>query len=331
MNPEQVKDKLVDALWDDYTFTTRPDKGHSAEIHVSKSDAELLSPIAHNEKHYSSCFNDQDVADDMIQNALIYKAQDIVKWIQQDRYSFLNGKDYQEFAFSLNMGEGESIGRGFNDKLEELESPVVRVVLQRDFDLDTQFGFYVKTAYVDITCQEAELTGKSYTKQDIIDMENIKFRSAIEESAFTFRNMFQNLNINYIPETNQYPEQLQVKYTEQEKMITAYISRNSLKIKEKSFSQQTKKVGLQDIDFDIANKISLIQSTIKMKEQYRNLQEQGQAKEPTTEKNATDKRRVLPFSKQLAAADDQNKKKNTEKVTSLQNPVPPHAPIGDIR
>ncbi len=280
MNPSDLATKLRNALWDDYTFTTRPDKGHTAEVHVAQSDAELISPLAHNDKHFSSCFKDQYTADDIIQNALIYKASDIVKWIQKDRYSFENGKSYQEYAFSLDMGEGESIGRGFNDKLEELESPVVRVVLQRDFDLDTQFGFYVKTAYVDIICQEAELTGKSYTKQEILDMGDVKFRSAVEEAAFTFRDTFPELKINYIPETGQYPEQLQVKCVEQDKMTVAYITRESLKIKEKTFGQQTKSVKLQDIDFDIANKISLIQSNIKMRQQCQSYDENSNAKQP---------------------------------------------------
>ena len=326
MNPKTVEKKLEDALWDDYTFTTRTDKGHTSEVHIGQSTPKLLSRIVHEDKHYSSCFTDQQTADEMIQNALIYKVSDIVKWIQKDRCNCRTPKEYNELAIRLNMGEGEPIGRGFNDQLEELESPVVIVVLQRDFDLDTQFGFYVKSAYVDITGPEAELTGRAYTKQQVIDMDGITFASDVEEAAFTFRNMYPDLQVCYVRACSQDPDYLRIIKETEHGVITAYVTSDSLKIKERVPDKPARRLNLQDLDHEFADKLSFIQSTIKMKEQCRNMQEQGQTNSPTTEEKHTDRRKALPFNKQLAIAEEQNNRQNAERAGLFQNTARSYTP-----
>ncbi len=265
MDSDEVQAKLEDALWDDYTFTTRTDKGHTTDVHIAQSDADLLSRIACEHKTNSSCFLDQETADDVIQNALIYKSSDIVKWIQAGKRDFQNGKDYQELAFSVNMGDGEPIGRGFNDQFQEIESPTVRVVLQRDFDLDTPFGFYVKSAYVDITDKEAELTGVEYTRDQVAEMDDLQFSSPMEETVFRFQNVFEGLQVRYIPEDYNYPEQIRISQAKDNTMINVYISQDDIKIKQKTLDQQTRRIQMTDLEPSLADKISVIKQTYQLK------------------------------------------------------------------
>ena len=272
MDPDTLSQKLEDAFYDHLEETIRSSKGHTEELHISQPDEKLLGRIAKEHKDFSSCFYDKETADDVILNALVYNEDKIVDWIQKRHSDFADQRNYQQFVISLDMGEGEPIGRGFNDKLQEIESPAVKIVLQRDFDYDTPFGFYVKTAYVDISHPHAELTGVEYSREQVLEMDGVTFDSPLEETAFLYQNAFSDTNIRYGVDKN-YQEFIKLSFHDGNKLINAFIAATDIKIKELTPGEPVKRMQIKEAPVKFREQISVISHTMKLKLQLKERQE----------------------------------------------------------
>lgn len=272
MDADVLAKKLEDALYDHLEETIRSSKGHTEELHISQSDEKLLGRIAKEHKDFSSCFYDKETANDVILNALVYTEDKIVDWIQKRHSEFTDQRNYQQLVISLDMGEGEPIGRGFNDKLQEIESPAVKIVLQRDFDYDTPFGFYVKSAYVDISHPNAELTGIEYTKEQVLEMEGINFDSPLEETAFLYQNTFPDTNIWYGMDKD-YQEYIKLSFHQDESLINAFITPTDTKIKKLTPGEPARRLQTKDLPEKFRDQLSVISHTLKLKTQLKEQKE----------------------------------------------------------
>ncbi|MBQ7430252.1 RNase A-like domain-containing protein [Butyrivibrio sp.] len=279
MDADLLSQKLEDALYDHLEDTIKSSKGHTEELHISQPDEKLLGRIAKEHKDFSSCFYDKETAEDVILNALVYTEDKIVDWLQKRHSDFADQRNYQQFVVSLDMGGGEPIGRGFNNRLQEIESPAVKIVLQRDFDYDTPFGFYVKSAYVDIAHPHAELTGVEYTREQVLEMDGVTFDSPLEETAFLYQNAFPDTNIRYGIDQN-YQEFIKLSFHEDNKLINAFITPTDIKIKELTSGDRVKRLQIKDMPEKFQEQLSVISHTLKLKMK---LKEQQQTRlQPST-------------------------------------------------
>ncbi len=158
MSEEQYIEEFDNLLWDtcdldeDLNFISNISKGHSATEHIGKTNIDMISRMVKESKDSVSSFTDKDAFTESMQDALIAKDQDIAIWIMKQKSEFDNLKDYNEFAFSLDLKSPEPIGYGFKkDDLAKYGTTGVRVVLRRDVSGESPLGFYIKTAYPDMS------------------------------------------------------------------------------------------------------------------------------------------------------------------------------------
>lgn len=197
MDQKTYQKMLEDAAFDEINTMLNISKGHSQELHENITNEDLIKRIITEEKENISSFWDNESLKDGVSNVIAYRSQAITKWLFEERYEFDNPKDYQKLCISADIG-GDSVGHGFNNSdgvVKEKETSAVTVVLQRDMDGESPFGFYIKTAYADIQHENAILTGLQYTKEDIINNPNITFDSAIQKLYFAISDKYKDVKI----------------------------------------------------------------------------------------------------------------------------------------
>lgn len=197
MDQNTYQEMLEDAAFDEINTMLNISKGHSQELHENITNEDLIKRIITEEKENISSFWDNESLKDGVSNVIAYRSQAITKWLFKERYEFDNPKDYQKLCISADIG-GDSVGHGFNNSdgvVKEKETSAVTVVLQRDMDGESPFGFYIKTAYADIQHENAILTGLQYTKEDIINNPNITFDSAIQKLYFAISDKYKDVKI----------------------------------------------------------------------------------------------------------------------------------------
>lgn len=197
MDQKTYQKMLEDAAFDEINTMLNISKGHSQELHENITNEDLIKRIITEEKENISSFWDNESLKDGVSNVIAYRSQAITKWLFKERYEFDNPKDYQKLCISADIG-GDSVGHGFNNSdgvVKEKGTSAVTVVLQRDMDGESPFGFYIKTAYADIQHENAILTGLQYTKEDIINNPNITFDSAIQKLYFAISDKYKDVKI----------------------------------------------------------------------------------------------------------------------------------------
>ena len=168
------KEELKKALYDVITckvilYTT----GHTLETHTEKTDQELVERLIKENKEFSTCFyeieNNPDFDDYSLYQAIIdgltYKIDEIADWIKNDRSS--------SFKVSVNVMD-EPIGYGYDKELKKYKSPYISIVLERDCNEYNNYGFYVKTAYPEISMDMGIETGERYDTELVLQSDNIE-------------------------------------------------------------------------------------------------------------------------------------------------------------
>jgi hypothetical protein len=124
----------------------------------------MLERIILEKKERVSTFIDQSTMEYAVQESVYYAAEDIYIWLTTDESKFPDKKAFETMTIELMLDEDYPIGRGFDADLKELISSDVVVVLQRDKTGESPYGFYLKTAYVNIDPEKAEETGEQYSQ-----------------------------------------------------------------------------------------------------------------------------------------------------------------------
>ena len=127
---------------------------------------------------------DRDEALMQVADAIMYKINDVIDWQQRSAKEFDRRKDYHEFACTVFMGKDEVVGKGYEiekDKFKEVETKALRFVLRRDFEADN--GFFLYTAYPDLSERHAYRTGKEVGISEAIDSGLYHCKSHIQEAA----------------------------------------------------------------------------------------------------------------------------------------------------
>ena len=178
MDYDVAVEKLIAALWkksnlDDFLYG-----GHVEELHSGMSDEQLIQRMWSEQKEYVSSFYSAEVARDNIQDAMLSNIEDITDWLQMQ-----NGKGGP--VYTVKMDAMDPIGYGFETGFKKLESNGINIVLERN--KDSAYGFYVKTAFVDLEDKDlvtvAEDAGR-YTKRDILRSNAIHPQNDLEYTAF---------------------------------------------------------------------------------------------------------------------------------------------------
>lgn len=242
---------LEDAAFDEINTMLNISKGHSQELHENITNEDLIRRITTEEKENISSFWDNESLKDGISNVVAYRAQAITKWLFKERYEFDNPKDYQKLCISADIG-GDSVGHGFsnnNGVVKEKETSAVTVVLQRDMDGESPFGFYIKTAYADIQHENAIFTGLQYTKEDIINNSNITFDSDIQKLYFAISDKYKDVKIYQRTDPDTKEPYIKLIFPEREDgRIEAFITNNDTSIKHIS-SNETRRINFSECFF----------------------------------------------------------------------------------
>lgn len=222
MDRKTLSQELQDAVWNNPESALGINFGHTKDLHVGKSDSELVLQMCDAGKSAASCFIDQNIMVESLSHAILYCADKIADWVQTDRKEFKNPADYRKFIFSLNI-DGDPIGYGFKQDLKKYETPCIRVVLERDMSDIDPYGFLLTTAYADITDPEAKATGIQFTKEQVKEENLIDFRSCEQETAFYLSGDYPGLRIA-VTKDRMGCNQLTFKKNLPERQLTAHLN-----------------------------------------------------------------------------------------------------------
>lgn len=176
---------------------------------------------------FVSSFYDAETLVSILQDAIYYKAKEISNWITSEKIDFKEPQNYHTLAFTLDMGD-DPVGHGITIDGRELATTMTTVVLQRDFSDESPFGFFVKTAYVDIFHERAEETGLRVNIPDFIQ-NKIPFTSNIEKAYHCLKHEYPDKKIWL--QNNKGNSEIKISEDNGDNKYIAYISELGTKIK----------------------------------------------------------------------------------------------------
>ncbi|MCD8084614.1 MAG: hypothetical protein LUE86_14190 [Clostridiales bacterium] len=212
MDQKTLGNEIRKSLWDNPESALAMNFGHTKNLHVGRTNSELLSRLVHDGKPAVSSFIDYDTMMDSVVNAVSYHADKIAGWLQSGRREFENPRDYGHYAIRVDI-DGEPLGHGFKPDLKEYETPVVAVILERDLSDHAPFGFVLKTA------QE---TGLSFTKAQVRDENIVDFKGAAEEAAFCLMGEFPGISI-HAEKDRCHEEEIAIRKVEEQTHYCAFV------------------------------------------------------------------------------------------------------------
>lgn len=225
MSEDAFEKVFLGNLYDSPDFIVNIAKGHAKEIHIGKHDMELIARNVKENVSSATSFIDNESFIGSLQDILDFNTSKIYNWIQSNPKDFDNRRDYNEIAFSQDLGCG-SIGYGFNKgDMTRYNISGIRVVLSRDTTGASPLGFYLSTAYPDITMSEK--SDISYSYADIIKKsENVL--TPMERLYIDARGKGLNACLQYVEDKQQVRI---MEVLENKDVIYAYFTENDYSIK----------------------------------------------------------------------------------------------------
>lgn len=166
IDPEVYKETLEDRIVEDIDIVVNLSRGHAKSLHVGWTDKQMIERLVVEDKDLVSGFYDLETLQSCVSDLIWYKVQEVADWFTSKRSEFSSSYDYKYLTLEAKMG-GDPIGNGFDKNLNELESDYIVAVFQRCYDDDNPYGFFLKTAYVDISPEHGVKTGKTLSKNQI--------------------------------------------------------------------------------------------------------------------------------------------------------------------
>ncbi len=265
LSPKEYIKQFRNAIYDNFESAVNLHKGHTEELHCAQGDHQLINRLLHDNVINASSFYDYATMEDALQNALFYDAAQIATWIQSEPIDFANNDAYWTLVLTVNVGDDEAIGHGFDNNFKEIESPDITIVLQRDNSNENYYGFYLKSAYVDLTTEHAEYTGIAYTKDEITHLDGVVFESKIEELVFKNQGLFTDIAVRYKPDRDHQDTIImeQISADQQSKTL-AYLKENGeYNIKQTHINSPMTRCSIHEIDPHFADAINNMQLQIK--------------------------------------------------------------------
>lgn len=237
MDPDKYLQCLEDMVWDDPKTALSMESGHT-NIHFQKDSVkDMITRIIREGVDGAGGFASPEDAMELIQNAVIYRSQEIADWMMSKRMEFDDPRDYHTKAFTVYMGENEVTGRNYDDKFREMESHAVKIVLKRDYSDYAPLGFCLITAYPEINEEHTKYTGKQLSPRDIAQNKLYDFRSGTEKAAFLTKDNSYGVKVRYA-EDRDHNEYASFSVRNGDVRYTAYLAENELKIVRQSLSEK---------------------------------------------------------------------------------------------
>ncbi len=244
MDEDFLAKMLEDYLYDDFEFTANIQKGHADDFHCGKTDIEILLRKIHDNKTMNSSFTDKETMANSIQTVLCYNIATICSWLQTGRRDFSNDDNYRKLVMSLDTREKDPVGYGFKgNSLNKYETRVVTVVLARDFEGLSPCGFYVESAFPDLTV--AKKTNVSY---DLNYVEG-KFADALspyEKLQFYCEQKYPALDVGKYFNNGEEFTKISIRNNEKE-IIDIYADEYDFKIKCQSKNNTRLHISMSDL------------------------------------------------------------------------------------
>lgn len=158
-NAENMKtniwiDKLEEKLSSDISGIQMA--GHAKELHYGQTDKDIASRIEKEGKANISSFYEEADMDKYVAETMLSFKEQIASWMQDNR-------NLDDLVLRLPNAAEAPIGFGFNSDYEEIITKDVKVVLSKhEPEQDSEFGFFVKTAYADIESRDALKSGRAW-------------------------------------------------------------------------------------------------------------------------------------------------------------------------
>lgn len=130
--------------------------GHAKELHYGQTDKDIASRIEKEGKANISSFYEEADMDKYVAETMLSFKEQIASWMQ-------DGRNLEDLVLRLPNAAEVPIGFGFNSDYEEIVTKDVKVVLSKhEPEQDSEFGFFVKTAYADIESKDALKSGRAW-------------------------------------------------------------------------------------------------------------------------------------------------------------------------
>lgn len=262
------------------------DAGHLQNLHIGLTDGQLIQrQLEHDStnKHWvqqASCFFDDLTAEEAVMTALYRQAPEVLDWAKHGKTGSI--------VLTIDSGDEDMMfGRGFDEQFREKESPVAKIILDRD-PLQ-KYGFFPKTAVIDISVPQAEFTGVSYDHAQIADMDDIKFGSVMEEVAFAYQKAFSDVHMKYgisqdkYNAQGQHDEYIKLSYNRSDtEAVDIYITNDGAKAKLRTHGQSTQRLKIEELEPGKRDMVSILQQTIRLKEKFKDAPTKKAVQEKTT-------------------------------------------------
>ncbi len=248
MDGDLYINRLLDAAYDSIDHPEEElyylgySRGHSS-IHYKVDNVALFSRMWKEHLPTVSCFTDEQTAREAISDAIAYKAKDIYRWFSQDQPSDRNDFFFNNFSFTVDMRTEEPIGYGMDAGLNTYASNGVRFVLERDFSGKSPFGFYLKTAYPEISQESFCTRGSKKFSLDEIETEAESreislFRDDFERVAAVLKydpEFIKNkVSVSHFESDGEFPRQVVMHKQEGEAFLDMYVKENGCRVFERT-------------------------------------------------------------------------------------------------
>lgn len=211
-------------------FVVNPYKGHAIDYHCGMSDGKMAERLLKEGKETVSTFQSEEKMNECLRDGIFYCSEDIANWMMKNRYEFKTSSEYLNFKETVKI-DIDPIGTGITSEFKEKESSYMTFILCRNLEDDSPFGFFLKTAYVDISEGKGEYTGKEWDKNDIYLKTDLHYENAIDKLCDIARREYPQYDIRKC--NNKFGE-TELKITQKidkDDMYITYLGKNDTKIK----------------------------------------------------------------------------------------------------
>ncbi len=148
----------------------------------------------------------------------------------KNRYEFKTSSEYLNFKETVKI-DIDPIGTGITSEFKEKESSYMTFILCRNLEDDSPFGFFLKTAYVDISEGKGEYTGKEWDKNDIYLKTDLHYENAIDKLCDIARREYPQYDIRKCNNKFGETELKIIQKIDKRNMYVAYLGKTDMKIK----------------------------------------------------------------------------------------------------
>lgn len=268
MDPDEYERRLDDYLFEiiddptrDFSLFRQID-GH-ADMHFCQRESELFARLTHQPISAASCFAEPEEAKDFIANAMSYKLKDISGWFFKQQREFNDENDFRRLSITLDMAGIHPIGYGMDRQLNLFDTRAITIVLDRDFQPDSAFGFSLITAYPDITILQQSRTWLRQERVEDLIMRDGYCKDNMDRLYCYYHLTEPDMHISYYEHDGE--PSVRLSYLAREHRIDVFLKENKEPEYRNRIGVSSKKIEWQQIVFgypDISHAIMKVRNTL---------------------------------------------------------------------